>query len=170
MCQNRVMKPVIRELDAMILVGLGTRFIAALSPDADNARVIPPLWQKFSSRREEIPGTLGFVDYGAVVMLSAAEKKRPDELFYLAGAAVDAVDELPSGMQTVDVPAGTYAVFTHRGPIATFGATVARVYREWLPATGLAVRPAPHLEVYDERFDPMAANSELGLYIPIERL
>jgi predicted transcriptional regulator YdeE len=41
------------------------------------------------------------------------------------------------------LPAGRYAVFTHLGPYAGLHAVWSAIYREWLPATGYALRDVP---------------------------
>jgi len=70
-------------------------------------------------------------------------------------------------MERVNVPAGRYAVFTHVGSVQTLPATTDKVYREWLPASGLTMRDAPHLELYDNRFNPHSANSEMDILVPV---
>jgi AraC family transcriptional regulator len=74
-------------------------------------------------------------------------------------------------MEALTVPAGTYAVFTHYGPL--FGenglnTSYEYIYGHWLPQSGYELSGAPELELYDERFDPNGSpQSEMDLYVPI---
>jgi AraC family transcriptional regulator len=71
-------------------------------------------------------------------------------------------------MVAFTVPAGRYAVFTHRGPIADFHLTVRKIWKEWLPASGLEPTGAPDVEVYDERFKLHEADSECDMLVPVK--
>lgn len=46
------------------------------------------------------------------------------------------------------LPASRYAVFTHLGTYAGLHAVWTAIYREWLPATGYALRDVPPFELY----------------------
>jgi hypothetical protein len=52
------------------------------------------------------------------------------------------------------VPAQHYAVFEHRGPVATIGATWNAIWSEWLPRSGRTVADTPDFEVYDALRSP----------------
>jgi predicted transcriptional regulator YdeE len=41
-------------------------------------------------------------------------------------------------------------------------------YTNWFPATKLKMRNAPHLELYDERFDPTSNKCEMDILIPVK--
>jgi AraC family transcriptional regulator len=47
-----------------------------------------------------------------------------------------------------DLPAGRYAVVTHRGPYENLSKTYQRVYGGWLPRSGYELRDAPAFEQY----------------------
>ncbi|HZG78020.1 MAG TPA: GyrI-like domain-containing protein [Paenibacillus sp.] len=87
---------------------------------------------------------------------------------YMAAVRVDSFEEVPEGLEAKLVPAQTYAVFTHRGPIAGLQDTYERIHETWLAANGLRLAEGIDFERYDERFrGPMNDDSELDLYIPI---
>ncbi len=70
-------------------------------------------------------------------------------------------------MTSMKVPAGRYAVFTHKGKVELIGHTMNYIYGFWLPGSGVELREAPDLEIYDERFNPHSDNSELDIWIPV---
>jgi AraC family transcriptional regulator len=153
----------LKQLDALTIVGLGGRFISALSPNATNQEVIPKLWGELIPRLGEVSDRVDRITYGLCEPLD----ERTGECRYVAGVAVSNADRVPDGMEAVTLPAATYAVFTHRGPVDAMGETMRRIYGELLPASGRRRAPGADLERYDERFDG-GADSELEIWIPIE--
>jgi len=162
------MKPQFIESPEKTVVGLGSPFISILSPDRTNMTVIPRLWSEYLPRKQEIPHRLSSTDLGICTRLPDESKRtHPEELFYLAGAEVTQAGDIPAGMMTIQVPVGRYAVFTHQGQLDALEHTMRYIYREWLPASGCKLRPAPDIETYDHRFNPCSDQSEMGIWIPV---
>jgi AraC family transcriptional regulator len=88
------------------------------------------------------------------------------EFDYLAAMEVNSADDIPKGMECLDVPEATYAVFTCTLP--TIGEIYAYIYATWLPQSGHRRTGGPEFELYDERFSPEDPSSEMEIYIPIE--
>ena len=66
------------------------------------------------------------------------------------------------------VPAATYACFTHRGPITRLSETINYVYGAWLPRSKYQRdENRPELERYDERFRDGGPDSELDYLVPV---
>ena len=84
---------------------------------------------------------------------------------YTAGVETDADAPVPEGMVRVAVPGGRFAVFTHRGPISTFGTTLEEIWLRAIPAAGLTPSGAPDFELYDERFD--SPSGEFEVWVPV---
>jgi AraC family transcriptional regulator len=160
------MQPTFVEWPEKKIVGLGTRFISALSPDRNNANKIPALWHAFVQRQDTIPHKTG-PSFGLVDMLKGGEKSHKDELFYVAGVQVSDFAGAPADMLQRTLPAGRYALFTHKGKLDRLGETMRGIYVEWLPKSGVQLRDAPHLEVYDQRFNIMSDTSELDILLPV---
>jgi AraC family transcriptional regulator len=160
------MDPKIEDRPEMRVLGMGSRFISVLSQQANNFEMIPKLWDAFNARRAEIPGSKGWTDYG-VCEKCVDPESQPEECFYLAGAEVDAHAQPPAGMIARVIPAGRYAVFTHRGALEKLEHTMKYIYGSWLPRSGEQLRDAPDLEVYGPRFKYGSEESELGILIPI---
>lgn len=160
------MQPIIKFVDEKKVVGMGTKFISILSPD-NNQTVIPALWCQYLPRSQEIKSRISYADLG-VCFEPGGEKSHPDECFYVAGTEVKNADEVPEGMMAMTIPAGQYAVFTHKGSIDKLGFTMKYIYGSWLPKSGHKLRDAPDMEIYDQRFKPASEDSELDVYIPIQ--
>lgn len=162
------MQPRIVEKTAFTVVGLETKFIHVLSPDATNAVVIGPLWYRFLERVGEVANRAGKEMYGVISRAADTERSHPDELRYLAGVAVSKADGLPAEMLSRTVATGDYAVFTHRGPIQGIRNTVKYIYREWLPQSGYQHAGTTDVELYDERFCLDSPDSEMEYWVPLK--
>ena len=145
--------------------GLEARFIPTMSPNSNSAEVIPRLWSAFDARAADAKGIEPGVTYG----LSRCNPSAPESAVYLAAVEVENARSAPRGFAVWTTPSGTYARFTHRGPIAKIGETIGYIYREWLPAGSYARVDGPDIERYDERFDPMTASSVMEILIPVQR-
>lgn len=144
-------EPEIIQRDAFTLVGVEAPFIGALSPDANNFDVIPALWHRFINRITEVENRAGDANYGLVLTPPVGERSHPDELLYVAGTVVSGVSSVPEGMVRHEVPATTYAVFTHRGPIGNLPKTVRFAMEVWLPRSEYRFNRI-EVERYDHRF------------------
>lgn len=160
------MQPVFKVIEEKRVIGLGTKFISTLSPDNNNQSVIPALWDQYVPRGHEIKSRISWADMG-VCFDPGQAKTHPDECFYIAGTEVKSTDVVPVGMMTMTIPAGRYAIFTHKGSLQKLPMTMKYIYGSWLPKSGEKLREAPDLEIYDQRFKPDSEDSELDVYIPV---
>jgi AraC family transcriptional regulator len=89
------------------------------------------------------------------------------ELTYLHGVAVSG--DAPDGLDTIEVPAGTWAVFHTAGPHPqTLQDAWAATATEWFPANPWRLRPGPSIvAVLDRAADFSTATCEL--WLPVER-
>lgn len=152
--------PVIRQVEAFRLCGLAEDFDMQSRIEG-----IPRLWQRFVPYLGKIPGQLDDVTYGACVSTG-----KHGELFRYAAAVRVANDApVPEGLTAHQVPAGRYAVFTHRGPAHRIKDTVEYIWTTWLAENGTCeYRLAPDYEYYDDRFDPATETGEMEIYVPVE--
>ena len=162
-----MLEPQIVQKPALIVVGLEASFIHALSPQTNNFKVIPPLWDKFTHRAGEVSNRLGKAMYGIIYGRPETERSHPHELQYIAAVAVSRADKIPEGMVSWTIPAGTFAVFLHRGPIQNIGDTCYEIYRVWLPQSPWQHSEIADVEVYDERFDCESEKSEMEYWISV---
>jgi AraC family transcriptional regulator len=137
----------------------------------NEAGEIPRLWDQFNRLDpcRRIPHLANPSEaYGV-----CGEMRADGSFSYTAGFAVSSVGDVPAGMVVKHVPAATYAVFTHRGPL--FGvpndltATYQHIYGVWLPNSAYERAETPDLELYDPRFQSNTAASEMDIYIPVKR-
>ncbi|MDB6095243.1 MAG: rob [Verrucomicrobia bacterium] len=163
------MKPAIIHLPAFTLVGPHAHFISAMSPDANNLKIIPPLYQQLFARKAEMPPPLDRFSYGACRSLPPSERNREDELEYMAGISVAPQANAPTGMGKWTVPAASYAHFIHRGPISQLTETISYAHASWLPRSGFqSPNGACEIERYDDRFKDGGEDSEMDYLLPIK--
>jgi AraC family transcriptional regulator len=162
-----MLQPQIVEKPELCVIGLEAAFISALSPQASNAEVIGPLWQKFFERAQGVPHRIGQEMYGVIYSRPDSQRAHPHELQYIAGVAVSNAVEPPAGMVARSVPAGTFAVFTHRGPIKGIVHTLHEVYRVWLMQSAYEHAGIADVELYDRRFRPGSEDSEMEYWISV---
>jgi AraC family transcriptional regulator len=165
--QPMALEPQIVQKPEQTFVGLETAFIHALSPDKTNFSVIPPLWGRFDQRSGEVPNRVGHAMYGIIYGRPEAERSHPHELQYIAAVAVSNPARAPAGMSVHTIPAGTFAVFLHRGPIQNIGETCREIYRVWLPQSAWAHAEIADIELYDERFCVEGQEAEMEYWVSV---
>lgn len=90
------------------------------------------------------------------------------ELTYLHGVAVDAETPAPEGLDVIDVPAGSWAVFRAEGPYpSVLQSTWAATATDWFPSNPWRLAPGPSIvAVLDRAADFSTATCEL--WLPVE--
>jgi predicted transcriptional regulator YdeE len=145
------------------IVGVRTSIFTIFNPEKYDSKAIPAAWQEFFSkaRGTELANTETF--YGASIPSMAADVP----MDYYAGVIVDAATEVSEGFESYEIPAGDYLAITHRGPITELAATYQMAYMQALGESGKEMRPAPHLEIYNSQLDPMSADYEMVIGVPV---
>jgi AraC family transcriptional regulator len=106
-------------------------------------------------------------------LLAVSDDLDPDrtegsELTYLHGVAVAEATPTPDGLDTIEVPAGTWAVFHTTGPYPNaLQDTWAATATEWFPANRWRSRPGPEIVAVLERTDDFSA-ATCELWLPVE--
>lgn len=146
------MKFRIEERDGFRAVGIKERVSVV---NGQNFKVIPQMWNRIMS-----DGTCeritSLCDGGMVCMGICANMKGTDFDYYIATSTTGPV---PEGMEALDVPPATYAVFPCK--IADIADVTKRVMSEWLPNADYQQVEGPEIENY-----PDAENCEL--MIPVK--
>ncbi len=124
---------------------------------------IRELWSQFGPRMSEIPNP---AEHGTSYGICDSMNDK-GEFSYLAGIAVTDDSQIPEGMKSKRIPAGKYAVFTHKGSLDKLDATYDLIYKKWLPNCGCELR-GYDFELYDERFKFFEPDSEFDIYIAIK--
>ncbi|APU38566.1 MULTISPECIES: AraC family transcriptional regulator [unclassified Streptomyces] len=102
----------------------------------------------------------------AVVHLSGSREEGAEVDYWVGVAAHPAAEA--EGLDTLDVPAGSWAVFDNRGPYPSGLQELWRdVFTQWFPSNPYASRPGPELLLTQ----PVEVGAETAsqLWIPVER-
>ncbi len=166
--RQTTMEPTLIRLPALRLLGLSARFIPPLSPDADNLDVVPRLYQRFCPMIPTLPPQQDPYIYGAARYPTDADRRHPDEREYLASINVAAGTKATPPLVLWPIPAGTYACFTHRGPVARLGETINYAFGSWLPRSGYVHTGTPNLDRQDERFGDGGKDCVFDFLVPVK--
>ncbi len=91
------------------------------------------------------------------------------ELTYLHGVAVGAETPTPDGLDMIDVPEGSWAVFRTTGPYpAALQETWATTAAEWFPSNPWRLREGPSIVAIIDRADDFST-ATTELWLPVER-
>jgi AraC family transcriptional regulator len=130
---------------------------------------IPQLWNRFNPRCKEIRNIAQEgVCVGICPNVDTNDFSENTEFAYIAGMIVENFDEVPEGMETLEIPAQKYAVATHKGALDTLNDTYHYLYAEWLPNSDYEFCPTAEIEWYDKRFIFASPDSEFDIYIPVK--
>ncbi|MFC7533048.1 GyrI-like domain-containing protein [Actinoplanes sp. GCM10030250] len=107
---------------------------------------------------------------GLLAVTAGAEPDAPEgsEITYLHGVAVTLAAAVPGDLDTIEVPAGRWAVFRSSGPHPrALQDTWAATATEWFPSNPWRLRPGPSIvAILDRAPDFSTATSEL--WLPVE--
>jgi AraC family transcriptional regulator len=91
------------------------------------------------------------------------------ELTYLHGVAVSDAARLPDDLDTIEVPAGTWAVFRTEGDYpAALQEGWAATATDWFPSNPWRLRPGPSIVAVLDRADDFST-ATCELWLPVER-
>lgn len=106
-------------------------------------------------------------------LLAVSDDLDPDrtegsELTYLHGVAVSRDTPAPDGLDAIEVPAGTWAVFRTTGPYPNaLQETWAATATEWFPSNRWRLRPGPEIVAVLERAVDFST-ATCDLWLPVE--
>ena len=159
----RTMKPPrIVSISKKTLVGVRTRTTLASDDPVS-------YWKPFRMRLAEIQHADVARFYSVQVMDTDGGPFTPHTEFEKwAAVEVTATGTIPEGMDSLMIPAGEYAVFTHIGTPAAFHITMKYIFSEWLPSSEFEVDARPHFEVMESNYRPDDPHAVEEVWIPIE--
>lgn len=156
--------PEIRQIPEKLFIGQRLRMSMSQNKTFE-------LWRNFMPRRKEIGRIKGAELYSGEIY--------PDGYFNPFNPAaefekwalveVENPDAIPSGMEPLISPAGTYAVFIHHGPASEGPKTYQHIFGVWLPQSDYLLDQRPHFAVMGEKYKHDAADSEEELWIPVRQ-
>lgn len=159
------MTPQIKTIPPKMLVGMHT----TVSQKKDDTI---PMWQGFMPKRREIEKRLNDKEYYSIQVFKGLMDFNtfgPDTTFEnWAAVEVSEFYRLPNGMDKFTIEGGTYAVFLHKGPANAFMKTLGYILNTWLPTSDYELDERVHFQVIQEGYNPMDANAEEELWIPVK--
>lgn len=102
------------------------------------------------------------------IPLGVSEAPDDDGRFrYVCAVEVTRLSDQPKALLAEEIPARTYAVFSHDLHVSLLPKTYAAALNETLPALGYGVADAPILERHKTSFDPRTGEGGVELWIPL---
>jgi len=160
-----ISKPKIKDIDSKKLIG-----ICISTSLADDKTSL--LWNRFMKLKGSIASTKGenlysVQEYGEKFM--KGEFDTQSEFNKWAATEVSGFGKIPKGLEKLEIPAGKYAVFTHKGTAKEFSETSNYIFYEWLPASEFVLDDRPHFEVLGEDYKgPENPDSIEHIWIPVK--
>jgi AraC family transcriptional regulator len=142
---------------SMKFIGIGT------NTTVQNAgKDCPVVWEQFMKRIKEIDNlTGGMKSYG--ISMEANEKEC--SFRYIASGEVSEFENIPEGMEKVEIPETKYLAFTHKGSLEKLGETYGGIMEE---TKDMDIDRNFWIEVYDERYKGNTDESEFEIWIPLK--
>lgn len=126
---------------------------------------ISALWNEFNPRACKIANVIKGAAYGVCRVPADLPE---GEFEYIACLPVSKAENLPEGMQVVELPALKCAAYPHYGKLDKLGETYQALYQAWLPQSGYeALEPGFDMEYYGEEFD-FSDHSVFYIYLPLK--
>lgn len=98
-----------------------------------------------------------------------ADYTEGSELTYLHAVAVSVDTQVPTDLDVIDIPAGTWVVFTASGPYpATLQETYAASAAEWFPSNPWRLRPGSSIVAVLDRSEDFST-ATIEIWLPVER-
>jgi AraC family transcriptional regulator len=127
------------------------------------------VWQRFMPRRNEVLHQLNSSLYSLQVYdLSYFEAFNPASAFdKWAAVEVGHFENIPEGMESINLTGGLYAVFDYKG-LHTDTAIFNYIFNSWLPASLYKLDDRPHFEILGENYKNGDPDSEEEIWVPIQ--
>lgn len=75
---------------------------------------------------------------------------------------------VPTGMETITIPMGLYAVFVHKGPANDGPKTFQYIFGTWLPKADYELDNRPHFALMGAKYKNNDYDSEEEIWVPIK--
>ncbi|WP_422358771.1 GyrI-like domain-containing protein [Reichenbachiella sp.] len=159
--------PRIVESSAKILVGMSMEMTYMTNS------LTGKLWGTFMPRRNEIVGAVSSDKYSLQKFETGFDWRLADEntcFVKWAAMEVKSKDEVPRGMEVLDLEGGLYAVFIHKGLSSEFPQTLQYILGEWMPTSGYEPDGSrPQYELLGEKYMNNHPDSEEEVWFPIKK-
>jgi AraC family transcriptional regulator len=156
------MTPTLKTFPTTKLIGKNLSFSYA------NYR-IGVLWSSFMPRRNEIQNAIETELYNIQINPVGFSFQPNEEFVKWAAVAVSNFDFVPDGMETLEIPAGLYAVFNYKGDESGAQAFFSTIFTVWLPNSDYVLDNRPHFEILGEKYKKDYPTSEEEIWIPVKK-
>ncbi|MBC7744298.1 MAG: GyrI-like domain-containing protein [Flavobacterium sp.] len=128
------------------------------------------LWKSFMVRRNEIDNKIGNDLYSVQYYDSFYFKSFKPSNDFEKWACIEVTDFslIPSGMHSLVLCAGLYAVFLYKGSSDSGSEMFNYIFNKWLPDSIYELDNLAHFEILGEKYMKNDPNSEEDIYIPIK--
>lgn len=128
------------------------------------------LWQSFIPKLGQIKNKVGNDLYSVEVYGADYFSTFDPSKTFQKWAAVEVSDysSVPTGLQTLTVPAGEYAVFVNIGPDENAQKLFMYIFNEWLPKSNYLLDIRPHFGLMGEKYKRGHKDSQEEIFIPIK--
>lgn len=128
------------------------------------------IWQLFMPRLKEITNAVSADLFSLQLYSEDYFTNFTPETRFVKWAAVEVKDfeNIPEGFEKLELTAGKYAVFLHKGNTEMFAENAKYIYTEWLPKSGYQLTNQAHFEVLGDKYlGHENPESEEEIWIPI---
>lgn len=127
------------------------------------------LWQNFMPNLGIIPNKLGSDLYSIAEYAPDHFTQFNPNREFIRWACVPVSDfkAIPPSMDSLLIPAGTYAVFHYKG-LSTDSSIFRYIYQTWLPSSNFKLGQGPHFEVLGDKYQNNHPDSEEDIWIPVQ--
>ena len=128
------------------------------------------LWKSFMPLKKTILNTVGTDLYSLEVYPESFFENFSMQNSFEKWAAIEVsnFDDIPESLDTLIIPSGKYAVFTHVGLQSEAVKTYNFIFTEWLPKSEYQLDQRPHFAVMGEKYKMNDPYSEEEIWIPIK--
>jgi len=130
------------------------------------------LWQFLMPRRTEIRNKLNTDLFSIQVFDENLDFKyfTPETEFEKwAAIEISEYTEVPEGMETLEIPAGLYAVFNYKGAANAAASMFQYIFETWIPASDYEIDYRPHFALMGEKYKGNDPDSEEEIWVPVKR-
>lgn len=161
--------PEILTIESKKLVGLPVVINSPLGIDSEFDGKMVQHWLEFKKRRSEIKHRIGGVSYG--IALSPGEGMGEEKITYLAAAEVTVFEDIPEGLEKIELPSQLYAKFEVKGFTESCHVTTDYIYGIWLPDSEYSRGKGVDFEIFDNQTYTVNDKDSLSYYLlPVQKL
>ena len=155
------MEPIIKTLKEKKLIGMSMEMSIIDNKTAE-------LWKTFRSRSGEVQNRISedFISLQKYAPNHFDNFNPKNQFVKWACVAVVNFENIPSGMDTLILTDGLYAVFHYQGSSAD-PSIFQYIYGEWIPNSDYNLDNRPHFEVLGPKYKNNDPSSEEEIWIPI---